>query len=420
MSILIKNVLHEGNRTNVFIEGSRIADLGPSVEADQTIDGTDLALLPGLINTHTHAAMTLFRGYADDMELHEWLQEKIWPLEQKFQPEDIYWGTRLACLEMIRSGTTCFNDMYFHLEQQARAVEDAGIRAVLAEGFIDLLDPEMGEELLSRSMELIKKVKTMNCDRITLGLGPHALYTVSKESLQKMKEISDEEDMLIHFHLSETKEEVDNCRKEHGKSPTKYLQDIGFLGPKLLAAHSVWLDEEEIGLLAKAGVKVSHNPVSNMKLAVGGAVPYRQMKKAGINVSLGTDGTASNNNLDMFESMKFASLLQKFAFNDPTIMPAEDAFKMATINGAQALGIDAGVIEIGKLADLILVDLKSPSFNPNHNLISNVVYSASGSCVDTMICNGKILMQGGVVDGEEEVLDRAREVAEDLLRRKGD
>ncbi len=420
MSILIKNVLHEGNRTNVFIEGSRIADLGPSVEADQTIDGTDLALLPGLINTHTHAAMTLFRGYADDMELHEWLQEKIWPLEQKLQPEDIYWGTRLACLEMIRSGTTCFNDMYFHLEQQARAVEDAGIRAVLAEGFIDLLDPEMGEELLSRSMELIKKVKTMNCDRITLGLGPHALYTVSKESLQKMKEISDEEDMLIHFHLSETKEEVDNCRKEHGKSPTKYLQDIGFLGPKLLAAHSVWLDEEEIGLLGKAGVKVSHNPVSNMKLAVGGAVPYRQMKKAGINVSLGTDGTASNNNLDMFESMKFASLLQKFAFNDPTIMPAEDAFKMATINGAQALGIDAGVIEIGKLADLILVDLKSPSFNPNHNLISNVVYSASGSCVDTMICNGKILMQGGVVDGEEEVLDRAREVAEDLLRRKGD
>ena len=420
MSILIKNVLHEGNRTNVYIEGSRIADLGPSVEADQTIDGSDLALLPGLINTHTHAAMTLFRGYADDMELHEWLRERIRPLEQKFQPEDIYWGTRLACLEMIKSGTTSFNDMYFHMDQQARAVEDAGIRAVLSEGFIDLMNPQMGEELLPRSLELIRKVQSMNCDRITLALGPHALYTVSKESLQKMKEISDEKDLLIHFHLSETKEEVDNCKKEHGKSPVRYLKDIGFLGPRLLAAHSIWLDEQEIGLLAGAGVKVSHNPVSNMKLAVGGAIPYRQMKKAGINVSLGTDGTASNNNLDMFESMKFASLLQKFAFNDPTIMPAEDAFKMATLNGAQALGIDAGAIEIGKLADLILVDLKSPAFNPNHNLISNVVYSASGSCVDTMICNGKILMQGGVVEGEKEVMEGASKVAEDLLRRKGD
>ncbi|MCK4445257.1 MAG: amidohydrolase family protein, partial [Thermoplasmata archaeon] len=192
MSILIKNVLHEDNRTNVYIEGSRIADLGPSVEADQTIDGSDLALLPGLINTHTHAAMTLFRGYADDMELHEWLRERIWPLEQKFQPEDIYWGTRLACLEMIKSGTTSFNDMYFHMDQQARAVEDAGIRAVLSEGFIDLMNPQMGEELLPRSLELIRKVQSMNCDRITLALGPHALYTVSKESLQKMKEISDE------------------------------------------------------------------------------------------------------------------------------------------------------------------------------------------------------------------------------------
>lgn len=417
MSILIKGVLHNGEPTDVYIEGNRISEIGSRVEADRTVDGTDLALLPGLINTHTHAAMTLFRGYADDMELHEWLREKIWPLEAEFRPEDIYWGTRLACLEMIRSGTTCFCDMYFHLDQQARAVEDCGVRAVLSEGFIDFLKPEVGEKSLSRSMELIRKVREMKCDRIALALGPHALYTVSKESLQRMREISDRENMLIHFHLSETKEEVDNCKKEFGKSPAEYLRDIDFLTPRLIAAHCVWLDEHEIEILAEAGVKVSHNPVSNMKLAVGRAMPYKKMRQAGVSISLGTDGAASNNNLDMFESMKFASLLQKFSFNDSTIMPADEVFELATMGGARALGIDAGVVEVGKLADLILVDLKSPAFNPNHNLISNVVYSASGSCVDTVICDGKILMEHGRVEGELEILEGARKVAQDIVHR---
>lgn len=418
MSILIRDVLHEGERTNVYVEENLIADIGSNVEADHTIDGHNSALLPGLVNTHTHAAMTLFRGYADDLELQEWLRDKIWPLEAKFKPEDIYWGTRLACLEMIKSGTTCFNDMYFHIDMMAKAVEESGIRGVLSEGYVDFFKPEMGEELLSKTLDDIRKVRNMNCDRIIPALGPHAIYTVTKESLQKLKGISDEEDLLIHFHLSETKEEVDNCKEEHGKSPARYLNDIGFLGQKLVAAHCVWLDEQEVKLLAEAGVKVSHNPVSNMKLAVGGAIPYGQMKQAGMNVSLGTDGVASNNNLDMFESMKFASLLQKFAFNDSTIMPAEEAFQMATINGAQALGIDAGVIKVGKLADMILVDLKSPAFNPNHNLISNVVYSANGSCVDTVICDGKILMQSGRVRGEEETIEGASRTALDLVSRR--
>jgi 5-methylthioadenosine/S-adenosylhomocysteine deaminase len=418
MSILIKEVLHEGQPTNVYIEGNLIADIGPSAEADHVIDGRNHALLPGLVNTHTHAAMTLFRGYADDMELQNWLRDKIWPLESKFKPEDIYWGTRLACLEMIKSGTTCFNDMYFHIDMMAKAVEESGIRGVLSEGYIDFFKPEMGEELLAKTLDDIKKIRNMNCDRIIPALGPHAIYTVTKESLRMLKGVSDEEDLLIHFHLSETKEEVDNCKEEHGKSPARYLNDIGFLGPKLVAAHCVWLDEEEVKLIADAGVKVSHNPVSNMKLAVGGAIPYRQMKQAGLNVSLGTDGAASNNNLDMFESMKFASLSQKFAFNDSTIMSAQEAFQMATINGAQALGIDAGVVEVGKLADLMLVDLRSPPLNPNHNLISNVVYSASGSCVDTLICDGKILMQNGRVEGEEEIIERANRTASDLVSRR--
>jgi 5-methylthioadenosine/S-adenosylhomocysteine deaminase len=417
MSILIKNVLHTDNRTNVYVEGNIIADIGPDVEADQTIDGSNFALLPGLVNTHTHAAMTLFRGYADDMELNDWLREKIWPIESKFIPEDIYWGTKLACLEMVKSGTTCFNDMYFHVDQQARAVEESGIRGVLSEGFIDFLKPEMGEDLIKQSMELIKKVQDMDCSRIVPALGPHAIYTVTEASLRMMKEISDQEGLLIHFHLSETEEEVENCMKEHGKTPVGYLKDIGFLGPRLLAAHSVWVNEKEIELLAQADVKISHNPVSNMKLAVGGALPYRKMKEAGLNVSLGTDGTASNNNLDMFESMKFASLLQKFTSSDPTVLPAKEALRMATINGARALGIDAGVIEVGKLADLILVDLRSPAFNPNHSLISNVVYSAGGSCVDTVICDGRILMRDGHVEGEEDVMEGAMKASLDLVQR---
>jgi 5-methylthioadenosine/S-adenosylhomocysteine deaminase len=417
MSILIENVLHDGDRTNIYVEGNKISDIGPKAEADQTIDGSNHAVLPGLINTHTHAAMTLFRGYADDMLLQDWLRDKIWPLESKFVPEDIYWGTKLACLEMIKSGTTCFNDMYFHIDQQAKAVEESGIRGVLSEGFVDFFQPDLSEELFKQSMNLVKKVRSMGCDRITPALGPHAIYTVTESSLLRFKEISDEEGLLIHFHLSETEEEVENCRETHGKSPVGYLKDIGFLGSNLIAAHSVWLDDGEIRMLADAGAKVSHNPVSNMKLAVGGALPYKEMHQAGINVSLGTDGTASNNSLDMFESMKFAALLQKFRTNDPTVLPAGEVLGMATANGAQALGIDAGVIEIGKLADLILVDLRSPAFNPNHNLVSNLVYSANGSCVDTVICDGKVLMRDGHVEGEERIMEGAANAAKDLVRR---
>ncbi|UCD93196.1 MAG: amidohydrolase [Methanobacteriota archaeon] len=416
MSILITNVLHQGKPVNVYLEDNFISDIGPSVEAEQTIDGTNLALLPGLVNTHTHAAMTFFRSYADDMELHEWLRDKIWPIEAKLTPDDIYWGTRLACLEMIRSGTTCFNDMYFHLDMQAKATQESGMRAVLSEGFIDLMKPETGEELLTKTMKLVEEVRNMNCDRIKPALGPHALYTVSRQSLESIKQISDEEDLLIHFHLSETKDEVENCVKEYGKSPVRFLEEIGFLGPRLLAAHSVWLDEKEISILAGAGVKISHNPVSNMKLAVGKAIHYSEMRKAGLNVSLGTDGCASNNNLDMFESMKFATLLQKFSLNDPTVMPANEAFQLATVNGAQALGFNAGVIEVGKLADLILVNTRMPFFQPSHDLISNLVYSANGSCVDTVICDGKVLMEAGIVKDQDEIIEGARKATERLIQ----
>jgi len=307
--------------------------------------------------------------------------------------------------------------MYFFMDSAAEAVKEMGMRAFLSEGFIDFLDPYVGEEQMKKTEKIVRKIKGMRDEKIRPALGPHALYTVSKESLEKISEFAKEEGLLVHFHLAETKEENEECMKEYGKRPAQFLEELGFLSENLIAAHCVWLDEREVRKLAKHSVKVSHNPVSNMKLAVGKAMPYDLMRKAGMVVSLGTDGCASNNSLDMFQSMKFATLVQKFSKGDQTIMPAKEAFEVATLNGAKALGINAGIIEEGKLADLILIDMKRPEFSPNYDLISNVVYSANGSCVDTVICNGKILMRNRRVKGEEEILKKASQIARDLVAR---
>ncbi|MHC1584912.1 MAG: amidohydrolase [Candidatus Syntropharchaeia archaeon] len=416
MSILIKNVTHGKEETHIYIEENIIKEIGKKLEADRVIDGKGKAILPGLINTHTHAAMTLFRGYADDLPLHEWLEEKIWPVEAKLTEEDSYWGTKLACLEMIKSGTTTFNDMYFFAEANARAVIEMGIRGCISGVFADIWGS--CEEWIKKAEKVIRKLIKLENNRIIPALGPHAVYTVSKEGLQWVSEFSEENDLLIHFHLAETEKENEDFFREKGKRPVKYLEEIGFLTEKLVAAHCVWLTPEEIRTLADHGVKISHNPVSNMKLAVGGTIPYASMKEAGLTVSLGTDGCASNNNLDMFESMKFAALAQKAFRNDPTALSALQAYEMATSEGAKALRIDAGKIEEGKLADVILIDLKRPELTPNHELISNLVYSANGSCVDTVICDGKILMENRRVDGEEEIMEMASKRAMELVRRE--
>ncbi|MFQ5909633.1 MAG: amidohydrolase [Thermoplasmata archaeon] len=415
MSILIEEVLLNGKRRNILIEGKHIVSLDARKSADIVIDGRNKAAIPGLINTHTHAAMSLFRGYADDMRLHDWLSSKIWPLEQSLKPEHIYWGTKLACLEMIKSGTTCFNDMYFFMEEAARAAEDMGMRAVLGEGFVDSMNPDVGKREFSKSVRLVESILSMKNDRIIPALGPHAIYTVSSESLQIVSEYAEKKDLLIHFHLSETEEEVNSCVERYGKRPVEFLEDIGFLSPRLIAAHSVWLNRKEIETLRKHDVKVSYNPVSNMKLAVGRAMPYEEMREAGVLVSLGTDGCASNNSLDMLETMKFAALYQKAFVGDPTILPAKDVVDLAAENGAKTLGLDAGGIAPGKLADLVLIDLKMPQFQPGHNIISDLVYSATGACVDTVICDGRTLMRDRTVEGEEEILNKAREAATDLV-----
>lgn len=418
-SILLKNVLLDDEETSIYIEGNTISEIGKglTLEAAHTLDCGGKVAIPGLVNCHTHAAMTLFRGYADDLELHEWLEKHIWPLEAKLTEDDVYWGTKLACLEMIKSGTTCFNDMYWHMPAAAKAVDEIGLRGVMSAVFIDLFDKEKAEEHVKLNRRIVKEVGKKTSSRVVPALGPHAIYTVSEESLLWTKEYAEEHDLLIHFHLAETRKEVDDCVKQHGKTPVEYLDSLGFLSSRLTAAHCVWLNDRDIKLLAENNVQVVHNPVSNMKLSVGGVLLYTKLKSAGVNICLGTDGCASNNNLDMFESMKYASLLQKHATCRQTILPAQETYSMATVNGAKALRINSGAVEEGRLADLVLVDLNRPELTPHYNLASDLVYAANGSCVDTVIVDGQILMQDRKVDGEEELMQKAGEVARDLINR---
>ncbi len=418
MSILIRNLLIDGNEQDLFIEGSHIREIGSSLEpaADEVIDGKGKAALPSFANGHTHAAMVLLRGFADDLPLDEWLNRKIWPIESQLTEQDVYWGTRLACLEMIRSGTTFFNDMYWHYHGVARAVEDAGIRAAVSAVFIDLFDDQRSREQIALNQRLLEETAQYS-SRVIFTLGPHAIYTVSPASLRWAKAFADQHSLPIHIHLSETRKEVEDCLREHNRRPVEYLDDIGFLGPNMIAAHSIWLDEQEIRLLSENEVKVIYNPVSNMKLS-SGVFPYADLKKAGVSIGLGTDGCASNNNLDMLETMKFAALLQKISTDSPAVLPAEDVFRLATIGTFSAFGLPAGELRVGSFADLILIDLDNIQLIPPHDLINNLVYAAHSDCIDTTICDGKILMRNRIVAGEEEIKQRAREVAMDLIKRR--
>ncbi len=419
MSILIKNVLLEGKERNIYIEGNQIeaiSEAGSTKEAEFVIEGRDKAAIPGLFNAHTHAAMTLLRGYADDMPLQEWLETKIWPVEARLTEDDVYWGTKLACLEMIKTGTTFFNDMYWHWSGSSRAVAETGIRAALSAVFIDGFNMEKSKEQISRNKALYEASKKLPT-RIIFALGPHAIYTVSEESLCWTRDFAEKHDLLVHIHLSETADEVEGCIKRYGMRPVEFLDSIDFLSPRTIACHCVHMNRKETELLKKYDVKIVHNPASNMKLAAGRR-PYEELKEQGLysNIALGTDGCASNNNLDMFEEMKIASLLHKAFSGDPTSMPAKEAFELATVNAAKMFRLNSGVIEEGKLADVVLLDLKKVELVPNHNLISNIVYSANGSCVDTVICDGKILMEGRKVEGEEEIKEKVNEVAHELVK----
>ncbi len=414
MSILIEKVRLDGVVTDVYMEGPIIKKIGPDLafEADTVIDGSGMAILPSFNNAHTHAAMTLMRGYSDDQTLHDWLEKHIWPYESNLNEEFVYHGARLACLEMIKSGTTFFNDMYWFYHGTARAVEEMGLKANLSPTFIDHFDPNMAEKHKQETARLLEESRKYS-DSIVFTLGPHAIYTVSEESLRWCAEYAAENDLMVHIHLSETEKEVSDCLKMHGMRPVKYLEKAGLLGPRLIAIHVVWVDDEERDLLGQYNVKIVHCPKSNMKLC-SGKFGYSEFSGHDALIAIATDGCASNNNLDMREELKFASLYEKAAKGDPTLMSAGECFEMGTRVPSDMFDLNAGVIAEGRAADCILVDLSDPRLTPGYDLISDLVYSADSSCIDTTICNGRILMRHRKVEGEEEVVAQARRTGHQL------
>ena len=407
MTLAVRNVTLDGAPVALRVEDDHIVTLGPDVEAepgDEVIDAAGMALLPGLVNGHTHAAMTLMRGYGGDLPLMQWLQDKIFPVEAKLTAEDVYWGTRLACVEMIRSGTVHFWDMYWQPEAVARAVDDAGIRASVALPLVDGLDAGKSDALRAdaeRSLDALADAGP----RVAATLGPHSIYLVSEKSLQWVAEVSSERDLPVHIHLSETEKEVHDCMTAHGVRPAAYLDRMGVLSPRAILAHGVWLDDDELGRIGERGATIVTNPVSNLKLAVGGVFPYAKARDYGIPVGLGTDGASSNNSLDLFQDVKHLALVQKHAERDPAAMPATEAWAVATGRCAPRLG-QSGQVAVGEPADFLLVRSDAPELTPG-DLTANLVYAAAGSVVDTTVVAGRVLMRGGEVAGEGEVRDGA-------------
>lgn len=384
----------------IGIRGDRIAfvrtEMKELPESRERLDASGCAILPGLVNTHTHAAMVCFRGLADDLPLMEWLERHIWPAEAKYINRDtVYAGTMLAVAEMILSGTTTFCDSYFYSSSVARAAVDAGMRAVVAQGFIDFPTPDSPDP--SRQIEIAETFVGTWRDRsplVTPSLFCHTPYTCSTRTLTTIKETARRIGVPFQTHLSETREEVDIIRGRFGKSPVEYLDSIGVLDEKTIAVHCNWMEENELDRLAALGVKVSHNPESNLKLASGMA-PVPKMLRRGIAVGLGTDGCASNNDLDLFGEIATAAKIHKLMEMDPTAMDAPTVLSMATIEGARVLGLEeeVGSVEPGKQADLILLDLDKPHFTPLYNLCSHLVYAARGSDVTATVIAGKVVMK---------------------------
>lgn len=385
--ILLKNILLDGRQCNILIEGKHFKDTDApaEVEGAQVVDCTGKAILPALYNTHNHAAMTLMRGYADDMELNKWLTEYIWPFEDKMTAADIRRGSEIAVKEMIDSGSVFFNDMYFEIDETIDIVARSGMRACIGLTVMDYHSLAVQEQKLN----FVKTFQDPTGGRINLAMAPHAIYTVNGERFRKSVDFAREQGIKVHTHIAETKKEVEDCIAAHGMTPVRYLDSLGVLGPDVIAAHCIYVDEQEWDILAERGVTVSHCPCSNMKLG-SGRFPYDLAIRSGVNITLGTDGASSNNNLDLREEMKFAALFAKFN-GEVEQLPAKQVFQWATENGAKAFGIHAGKIEAGYLADAILLDMNNPRMTPCHHIISNWVYSADSSCITNVLCDGKFI-----------------------------
>ncbi|WP_208028860.1 amidohydrolase [Rhabdothermincola sediminis] len=409
MGLTVLRAALAGTEVGLRAEEGVIVALGPEVvpePGDEVLDALGMALVPPMVNAHTHAAMTLFRSFGDDMPLRTWLETRIWPAEARLRPDDVYWGTRLACLEMIRSGTARFFDMYWHAPEAARAVHDSGLRAVLAAPLIDTGNASGLAAFKDDALGSLERIRPFEATgRIVATLGPHAVYTVSRPSLEWLGELMAERGVGCQIHLSETRREVEDCVSETGLRPAELLHACGLLGPQTVVAHGCWLDPHELALLAETGTTVATVPVSNLKLAVGRHFPYLDALAAGVCLGLGTDGTASNNSLDLFQDVKVLSLVQKFAAEDPAVMPASEALAIA--RGQRSTHLGGCAIEPGAPADFLLVRLDMPEVSPG-DLDANLVYAATGAVVDTTVVAGRVLMRERRVAGGEEILAEVR------------
>lgn len=410
--LTITGALIDGALGGVRCVDGVITQLGDGVLAlpgDEQIDAGGLSLIAPLVNGHTHAAMTLLRGYGDDLALMEWLETRIWPAESRLTPENVYWGTRLAALEMIRSGTLRFWDMYFDSTEVARAVSDSGMRACVSQVVINApgtpatAKPEASEDGLLALME--------STDLVTPALGPHSIYTLGREDLEHISALSDKHNVAIHMHLSETAGEVANCIDANKVRPVHYLDALGLVNERSVFAHSIFLDDTELAVITERGATLVTCPASNMKLASGGPFRYSHARRHGCSVGIGTDGASSNNSLDLFQDIKLLSLLQKHSDGDPSVLPAREALSLAS--GALAPQLGATPLAVGERADFLLIDLDSIELSPAL-LAEALIYSATGSCVDTAVVAGRVLMRARMIDGADEVLAKAREAAKSV------
>ena len=436
---LLKDITLNGVVTDILVLGNRIAKIGKDIlphsslsgeagdsqkelsgrgeiylDADvKVLDCKGKAAVPGFVNMHTHSAMTLTRGYREDAKLQDWLQD-IWALEAKMDEEAIYWGTKLACLEMLKTGTTTFYDQYWMPDTAVKAVQEMGLRGYHACVALDLKDESRAEAIKKSMEDMYLKSKDWG-ERCRMTVGVHAPYTVSDNMIKWCSDFAREKGLSVHIHMSETEQENLDSFALNGCSPFAHLQKLGVLGPEVIAAHCVWLSEEDMDIMAAQGVTAVHNINSNLKLASGHRFLYEELRGRGVNVCLGTDGCGSSNNLDMREAMKTAALLQKGWRRDPVSMPLNELLQVATSNGARALGLDAGEIEEGKLADIIIVDTDNYAFVPGFDFLSDFVYSANSSCIESVICNGELLMNGREVAGEREIIENVRRVCKKLF-----
>lgn len=414
MGIVLKDILailpngekDEVKKTSIYIESNRIAAIGEEPEgflAEKVIDGQDRLVIPGLINCHTHSYMAFMRNIADDLSFMDWLFGTIDPIEQQMTDEDTYWGACLAIIEMIKSGTTCFNDMQMNIHQTTRAVKESGMRAVISRGLIGSGHDEAGQMRLRQAYE--ERDAAKDCDRLSFMLGPHAPYTCDDGFMRVVSEEAKKNGMRIHVHLSESVSEIEQIREKYGMTPIEMADRNGLFDVPAIAAHCVQATDEDIAILKGKKVSVVTNPASNMKLGNGFA-PIGKMLEMGVNVCLGTDGAASNNSLNMFRELGLLTLIHKGVNKTPQCISAREGFRIATINGARALGLEeeTGSIEAGKKADLAILDLNTPSLTPRNNLIAGLSYSANGSEVETVIIDGKIVMENRKVLTMDEAL----------------